>query len=54
MKPDELQQIHSLIVEGDIAGTQELAERALEEGVEPQALINSYLVPAMEEVGNRF
>ena len=54
MKPDELHQIHSLIVEGDIAGTQELAERALEEGVEPQALINSYLVPAMEEVGNRF
>lgn len=56
MSPDELNldEIIDLIIEGDIKGTRALAAQALEAGVDAQALITGYLVPAMEEVGRLF
>jgi len=49
-----MDKIYDLIVDGDIAGTRELAARLLQSGADAQRLINDQLIPAMEEVGDLF
>lgn len=49
-----LAELTDLIIEGQIDDTRELVDKALKAGVEAGHLITTYLVPAMEEVGNLF
>jgi len=49
-----LDEIIDLIIDGYIDDTRELADRVLQAGVNAHDLITTYLVPAMEEVGDLF
>jgi len=46
--------IHSAVVSGDMAGAKSAVERALADGANPTELLNSALISAMTEVGKRF
>jgi len=46
--------IRSAVVSGDMAGVKSMMERALADGANPTELLNSALISAMTEVGERF
>lgn len=46
--------IRSAVVSGDMAGAKSAMERALADGANPTELLNSALISAMTEVGERF
>lgn len=46
--------LHEAVLSGDAKGAREITEKALASGVDPLALVNDYMVPAMDEVGKRF
>ncbi|MHB9010026.1 MAG: B12-binding domain-containing protein, partial [Limisphaerales bacterium] len=46
--------LHEAVLSGDAKGAREITEKALAAGVDPLALVNDYMVPAMDEVGKRF
>jgi 5-methyltetrahydrofolate--homocysteine methyltransferase len=46
--------IRSAVVSGDMAGAKSMMERALADGANPTELLNSALISAMTEVGERF
>jgi corrinoid protein of di/trimethylamine methyltransferase len=50
----DLSRLHQAILSGDANTAKEVTEAALKEGVEPQTLVMDYMVPAMDEVGNKF
>lgn len=50
----ELEQLKTAVIEGDVDRAVELARTALEAGVDPLSLIHDYLAPAMDEVGQRY
>jgi 5-methyltetrahydrofolate--homocysteine methyltransferase len=50
----ELQPLYDAILEGDARTARSMAQQALSEGVDPQALLDRYMIPAMDEVGRRF
>jgi 5-methyltetrahydrofolate--homocysteine methyltransferase len=50
----ELKQLYDSVVEGDAQTSRALTAQALAEGVDPLKLVNEYLVPAMDDVGQRF
>jgi corrinoid protein of di/trimethylamine methyltransferase len=50
----DLSRLREAILTGDANTAKEVTEAALQEGVEPQSLVMDYMVPAMDEVGNRF
>jgi 5-methyltetrahydrofolate--homocysteine methyltransferase len=50
----DLKLISEKVVEGDAAAVELLVQRALAEEVPPLDIINSCLLPAMDEVGERF
>jgi len=54
MTSDLLAKINASIVDGDADSTEGLIRRALEAGMEPLAIIDNSLVPAMREVGEKF
>lgn len=50
----DLQELYDAIVEGEDDTAEEVVQAALDEGVDPNEIINQYMVPAMDEVGRLF
>lgn len=50
----DLQSLHTAILNGDAKTAKSVTEQALASGVEPLKLVQEYMVPAMAEVGRRF
>ena len=50
----ELQELQTAIVTGKLPLAISTTQKAIEEGIEPQVIINEYMVKAMEEIGTRF
>jgi corrinoid protein of di/trimethylamine methyltransferase len=50
----DLQPLYDAVLEGDARTARSTAEQALAEGADPQALLDQYMIPAMDEVGRRF
>jgi corrinoid protein of di/trimethylamine methyltransferase len=50
----DLSRLREAILTGDANTAKEVTEAALKEGANPQSLVMDYMVPAMDEVGNRF
>ena len=50
----ELNQLYEAIVGGKLESAVEITKSALADSVEPKAIINDYMIPAMGEVGQRF
>ncbi|MCL4385744.1 MAG: corrinoid protein [Actinobacteria bacterium] len=55
MSIDEIKkELYNNVLSGDFELTKELAEKAISEGIDPLEAINSYLIPAIELVGEKF
>ena len=50
----DLPRLHDAIVEGDAASAADATREALSSGVDPLAIVQRSMVPAMDEVGRRF
>ena len=50
----DLQPLYNAVLQGQAPIARSLVQQALDEGVDPQELLDRYLVPAMDEVGRRF
>ncbi len=50
----DLTKLYDAILEGDADTAVEIAERALADQVDPQDLLATHMIPAMDEVGRRF
>jgi 5-methyltetrahydrofolate--homocysteine methyltransferase len=50
----DLKQLYDAVLNGNAKATQALTQQALAEGVDPLALVNEAMIPAMDEVGRRF
>ena len=50
----DLKRLHDAVVSGDAATSHQLTQQALADGIDPLQLVNTCLVPAMDEVGRRF
>ncbi len=50
----DLQPLYEAILEGDAATAKATVQEALNESVDPQELLDKYMIPAMDEVGRRF
>jgi corrinoid protein of di/trimethylamine methyltransferase len=50
----DLKQLHDAVLAGNAKLAKSVTEQALAEGVDPQILVNDYMIPAMGEVGRRF
>jgi corrinoid protein of di/trimethylamine methyltransferase len=50
----DLNRLREAILSGNANAAKEVTQAALAEGVDPQSLVMDYMVPAMDEVGNRF
>lgn len=50
----DLKQLTTAIVEGDAGTARSVTEKALAEGVDPQELVNRYMIPAMDDIGRTF
>ena len=50
----DLNLLYEAILGGKLELSVEVTNQAIAEGVEPQAIINGYMIKAMEEVGQRF
>ncbi|RME96480.1 MAG: cobalamin-binding protein [Verrucomicrobia bacterium] len=48
------QALAEAVINGDDKTARAITEKALAEGADPLALVNEYMVPAMDEVGRRF
>ena len=53
IRPD-LEALTQAVITGKRKEAMEITERAISEGTDPELLINSYLIPAMDVVGDRF
>jgi 5-methyltetrahydrofolate--homocysteine methyltransferase len=51
---EDLKKLHDAILNGNFKEAREVTERALAEGADPQALVQEYMIPAMDEVGRRY
>ncbi|HIY68640.1 MAG TPA: corrinoid protein [Candidatus Alistipes intestinigallinarum] len=49
-----LNELYEAILNGKLEQAQEVTRQAIAEGVDPQAIINNYMVKGMEEIGARF
>jgi len=50
----DLDQLYNAIVDGNAKAAAALAKDAVAANVDPQTLLNDYMIPAMDEVGARF
>ena len=50
----EFKELYDAIISGNAPKAEEITTLALEQGTEPAALLNDYMIPAMDEVGQRF
>ena len=51
---DDLERLKAAVIEGKRKEAEDLTRRALDEGIDPQAIIQQYLIPALNAVGERF
>ena len=51
---EDLKQLYDAIVDGNAKVAKTVVSNAMEVGVDPQELLNQYMIPAMDEVGRRF
>ncbi len=51
---DYLENLHDAVLNGDPKTALPITEKALDENIDPQVLINEYMIRAMDEVGARF
>jgi 5-methyltetrahydrofolate--homocysteine methyltransferase len=51
---DELKQLHDGIIEGKAKPVRAATEAALAAGVDPNILLNQYMIPAMDVVGKKY
>ena len=49
-----LNELYEAILNGKLEQAQEVTRQAIAEGVDPQSIINNYMVKGMEEIGARF
>jgi corrinoid protein of di/trimethylamine methyltransferase len=49
-----LKQLHDAIIEGNAPLAKRITEQALAEKLDPQMLVQQYMIPAMAEVGRRY
>ena len=49
-----LKQLHDAIIEGNAPVARKITEQALAEKLDPQMLVQQYMIPAMAEVGRRY
>jgi len=49
-----LKPLFNAIVDGKLEPAVEVTKKAIAEGVQPQEIINNYMIKAMGEVGQRF
>lgn len=50
----QLDELYNAILTGNLESAVAVTEGALAEGVDPQTIINNYMIRAMEEIGRRF
>jgi 5-methyltetrahydrofolate--homocysteine methyltransferase len=50
----DLSKLHEAILNGDASTAVDITKQALEEKVDPQELVDNYMIPAMDEVGRKF
>jgi 5-methyltetrahydrofolate--homocysteine methyltransferase len=50
----DLKELYNAVLEGNAKLAKSITEAALVEGVDPQKLVSSYMIPAMDEAGRRF
>lgn len=50
----DLNLLYEAILNGKLEQAVDVTNQAIADGVEPQAIINGYMIKAMEEVGQRF
>ena len=53
-KEQILQELYNSVIEGDVELAQQAAEKSLQAGVVPLAVVDECLTPAIREVGERF
>jgi 5-methyltetrahydrofolate--homocysteine methyltransferase len=51
---EDLQSLREAIISGEAQSARAITENALQQGLDPVALVSQYMVPAMDEVGKRF
>jgi 5-methyltetrahydrofolate--homocysteine methyltransferase len=51
---EDLKKLHDAILVGNFKQARETTEKALAEKVDPQTLVQQYMIPAMDEVGRRY
>ncbi len=51
---EDLKKLHDAILVGNFKLAREVTEKALAEKVDPQVLVQQYMIPAMDEVGRRY
>ncbi len=54
MPPLGLEALSVAIIDGDLARTKGLVQRAIDQGTPPEEIVSRWMVPAMAEVGARF
>ncbi|HOA71928.1 MAG TPA: corrinoid protein [Phycisphaerae bacterium] len=50
----DLNKLSEAILKGDAKGAEAITREAIEAKVDPQELVNKYMIPAMDEVGRKF
>jgi corrinoid protein of di/trimethylamine methyltransferase len=50
----DLKPLYTAILEGDAPTAKAVTQKAIDEGIDPQVLLNEYMIPAMDEVGRLF
>ncbi len=50
----DLQALYTAVLEGNAPAAKEVVKQALDEGVNPEDLLQKYMIPAMDEVGRLF
>ncbi len=51
---EDLKKLHDAILNGNFKQAREVTERALADRIDPQTLVQDYMIPAMDEVGRRY
>ena len=51
---EDLKPLHDAVLNGDAKTAKEFTEKSLAAGIEPLALVQQAMMPAMDEVGRRF
>ena len=51
---EDLKKLYDAILTGNVKISKEVTQQALAAGADPQALVQQYMIPAMDEVGRRY